>query len=664
MDEADTPEPCATEEWRDDKDGRCVEPGLPEMPCPPGEWLRDGVCLPAGVPPDGCAEGFTHDGDRGCFPILPASCPPGLMAVPGEARCREVAPCAPGRFGDIPVEPSTEHVDASYAGIDSDGSADKPWSSIQAAVNAAAPGAIVAIAAGSYVEDVIVSGKPVRLWGVCPRLVEIAGFDLAVKVQEASGSVVKNLAIRGAGDGFASSGSVDVLVEQVWVHDNGLRGVSAQNDLGVTAVTLRNALVEGNTDGGVFVSGSEATLERTVVRGTKPNAQGNFGRGVTAQSHTVNGAPATLVMRTSLVEQNHDIGVNISGSQATVEASVIVATQPDGQGRFGHGLSVIADVTTGAPSLLQLTTSVIEQNRYSGVHMEASEATIESTVIRANQLDPQGAFGHGVNAQAHPETAAATKLLLRTSLIDQNHDVGLFVAGSDSTVEATAVRNTLPDAALEGGRGIAVQAHRTTGRPSNFTLTSSLVDHNQEIGIFIEGSNVTIDGCLVRDTLIDAEGKAGRGVNVQPHWEPSVNSQLTLVRSIVERSTEVGVFVVDAQASIEHCLIRDTLVNSENLYGDGVGVISILSPAAATVASTRIERSERAALAAFGAYAGLSRSALVCQAIDIDGEPALGSDFVIEDIGANLCGCPDADHACKAMTANLGPPAALEPEQN
>src|SRR5262245_27391833 len=175
--EESTPPPavCLAGQWLRD-DGTCIAAGLLfDMPCPPGEWQRDGECIPAGVPPDGCAPGFVHDGDRGCEAILPAPCPPGLMAVPGETTCREVAPCAASTWGDIPTDPSTQYVDASYAGMDSDGTALKPWTTIQTAVDAAVTGATIAIAAGSYVGDVIVSGKSVRLWGVCPALVEIVG---------------------------------------------------------------------------------------------------------------------------------------------------------------------------------------------------------------------------------------------------------------------------------------------------------------------------------------------------------------------------------------------------------------------------------------------------------------------------------------------------------
>ena len=39
--------------------------------------LPDGSCIRPGIPPDGCAEGFEHDGEYGCEPILPAEPAPG-----------------------------------------------------------------------------------------------------------------------------------------------------------------------------------------------------------------------------------------------------------------------------------------------------------------------------------------------------------------------------------------------------------------------------------------------------------------------------------------------------------------------------------------------------------------------------------------------------------
>src|SRR5262245_24635684 len=76
-------------------------PQAPSSCTPPELALPDGSCIRPGIPPDGCAPGFVHDGEYGCDPILPAApCPSGLMALAGETECRAVMACASGKWGD------------------------------------------------------------------------------------------------------------------------------------------------------------------------------------------------------------------------------------------------------------------------------------------------------------------------------------------------------------------------------------------------------------------------------------------------------------------------------------------------------------------------------------------------------------------------------------
>jgi len=715
---------CAPGEWPSE-DGSCVPAGLPpDMPCPPGEWPRqDGSCVPAGVPPEGCGEGFVHDGDRGCAALLPAEpCPVGFMAVPGEMRCHDVAPCAPGTWGDIPVEPDSEYVDTSYAGMDSDGSALRPWTSIQAAVDAAAPGALVAIAAGSYHEDVIVSGKPVRLWGVCPALVEVVGtgaVPAAVGVLTlASGSAVRGIAVRGAAVGVRVLGSLDVLLERIWAHDNARQGVYEQNDGGPTSVTLRGALIEHNHEQGVFVAGAEVTLETCVVRTTEPDAGGLFGRGLNVQARASNGAPSTLQLRRSVVEQNHDVGVYVGGSPATLEAVVVRATQLNAQGLAGRGVNVQPDPMTGAPASLQLGRSLVDQNHDVGVFIQGSEATLEATVVRATQPNAQGLRGMGMEVVAHP-TGARSTLWLERSLVEQNHDHGVLTAGSDATIEATVVRATELDGQGLLGRGVSVQFDGETRAPASLLLQHSLIEQNHEVGVLAAGAEAALDSSVIRATQPNGQGLLGRGVNLQTHPAADVSATFLLRRSLVEQNHDIGVFVEASDATLESsvvratqptaegrfgygvtaraepttaapttlllqrsvveqshefgvlvsssvativsCLVRDTLANVENRFGHSLAVVSDPDPASATISATRIDRSALAAVAVFGAQAAIGGSSFSCQAFDLDAEPYLERAPTLSDLGNNLCGCPEPNEPCKRVSANLEPPPPVEP---
>src|SRR5262245_19174613 len=106
--------------------------------CAPGEQrLEGGGWQPAGGPPGGCGEGFESNDAGGCDAAMPDQpCGPGLFALPGEKTCHEVAPCGSGRWADdLPDEPGTQFVDASFTGT-SDGSEAQPWKTIQEGVDA------------------------------------------------------------------------------------------------------------------------------------------------------------------------------------------------------------------------------------------------------------------------------------------------------------------------------------------------------------------------------------------------------------------------------------------------------------------------------------------------------------------------------------------------
>src|SRR5689334_19264250 len=213
-------------------DGTCQPAGLPpDMPCPPGELPLDGgACQKAGVA--ACGRGFESDGKDGCEPILPAdACPAGQMPVLGDTVCHEMAPCGDGEYGLIPIEANTQFVNKSYAGtcMGVQGKEGCPWKTIQEGIAAATKGAIVAVAAGSYVEDVQMQGKPVRLWGRCPAMVEVEGTGveygtIQILGNSASGTEIRGVAVTGPGVGIVAWTPVAVL-DQVWVHDAGGWGI-------------------------------------------------------------------------------------------------------------------------------------------------------------------------------------------------------------------------------------------------------------------------------------------------------------------------------------------------------------------------------------------------------------------------------------------------------
>jgi len=530
------------------------------------------------------------------------------MAVPGDRSCRPVMPCGAGTWGDIPIDASTIHVDGSYAGGGSDGSIDKPWTTISDAVAAAPSGGLVAVAAGSYAESVTLT-KTIQLWGVCPERVELAGtasgFGALFFRSGSSGSEVRGVAVTGdAGAGIVISGAENILLEQVWVHDALGRGVNIEDTLGATSATLRTVLIEGSHALGVLVGGASATLVNVVVRDTLPRASDqDFGRGI----EILDASPGPVTITGSVVERNHDAGIAIAGSQATVEGVVVRDTLPNASNeRAGIGIGIKSSAETRAPSFALVRSSLLDHNHEAGAYLIESQGTFEGVVVRRTQpraSDQQ--YGWGMGIQGDPAAGAPATALVRSSLVEDCHDVGLLVAASDATLEGLVVRRTLPQASdAFFGWGVLIQVEPSGSAPAKAIVRGSFVDQSVETGLGVMGADATVDATIVRATATRAaDGAFGDGVTV----------------------TSVG-------------------------FGD------VVVPASATLTHMLVEQHARAGISNFGASVSLGASDSVCNTIHLNGEIFL-TPYTFQNLGGNRCGCPEAIlDACAVQTSGLVPP--------
>jgi hypothetical protein len=642
------------------------EPTLPLPPagCQPGETpLEPDGCAPAGVPPERCAPGFEPI-DGGCAAVLPpAPCPPGQMALFGETVCRPVAPCAEGTWGDIAIEPGTQHVDGAYAGGSSNGSAAQPWTTIGAAVAAAAPGALVAVAAGSYAESVDLVAKPVRVRGRCPGLVEVLGqpgFDAVIIRTGASGSEVHDLAARGSPRGVAVSGSTGIVLSRLWVHDTEGPGVVVLDQLGPTQVTLVGSLVENAVTAGVGVDGTDVTLDRSVVRGTRSDASQSFGMGVSAGTSGFTGARSTLTVVGSLVEQSQSAGIRVEASTAAIDGSLVRDTQPVADGSGGRGL----DVYEGAAGRGELfvTSSVVERAHELGVFVGGADAHLEAIVVRDTLPSPGGVGGRGIDVEDLPDTGARSVVEVAWSLVDLSREIGVHVSGSDATLESTLVRDTLPRE-LGGidGRGINVEANPASGQLANVAVRRSHVLRSHALGLSVLGSGLLFEDSAVRETLAQAaDGSVGRGIGVQFSSELGVRATATIAGSLVEASREAGVAVLGADATLTDTVLRDTRGrDADGQFGDGIVVHAIGGGSSAFLTGLTIEQSHRAGVATFGAFVEMGTTTLECNGIHLDGEPHEGQDGHLTDAGGNACGCAGVAVECKLLSSQLEPPAPI-----
>lgn len=534
-------------------DGRCQPAGLPlDMKCQPGKLeLADGRCQPAGVPPEMCGEGFEPDGKMGCNAILPAeACPFGLMAVPGETECREVAPCGEGKWGDIPVDATTQFVDGAYPGNDSDGTKERPWKTIAKGIWEAKSGAVVAVAEGTYQENLLIN-KSLKLWGVCPKKVTVVGVGtvygaIEIAGNHADGTEVRNLAIRGASNGLNVYGVRDVTIDQIWIHDTDRVGIDLWDYPSAASITLSSSLLETTHEFGIYISGADALVSGSVVRDTL--FANGFAIGIQVQDNETTGRRANLIMQGSVLEKHPQTGSVIFASDVRIESSAV-------RDIGGVGLAFVENPNDGAKRASAVLVNVtVERVKNAGIQVSDSDAWIEQTVVRNAQgvTDDQGG---GINVFG---VGAGSKVTVLASVVEENEHCGLYVEGSEATIEASIIRNTYCSHCEAPANGVFLNNYNNglTGRPKAY-IRGSIIENNENLGILLVAADLTLETTIVR-------GSGMGGVYADE------GSEADIMASIIESNHWIGIKALGANVELSTSVVRNTLVDPDGVSGFGV----------------------------------------------------------------------------------------------
>ena len=241
-----------------------------------------------------------------------------------------------------------------------------------------------------------------------------------------------------------------ILLQGSIVRDTGLEaagfsgsGVFAGEGAGLV---IEDSLVESNRAGGIQIldSGTEADIHRSVIRDSLSTGQGDFGDGLSA----LEGSRFSLV--DSLVDGNSLVGVGARHTDTVgqVVNSVIRATRPEPTTGYGRGLEVVLGAR------LTVERSLVDGSRSEGVTAwhSGTDLTLSETVVRATEPDAEGRFGQGVIGN-HGSTISCDRCL-----IEGNLDAGISSLGVDTvvTLKGTIIRDTDPDSDGEHGEGAAV----------------------------------------------------------------------------------------------------------------------------------------------------------------------------------------------------------------
>ena len=558
--------------WAKVKGGWC-EPILPKTKCPAGtmEVIGKTTCQPVG-PPTKCLTGWALVTGGWCEPILPkGKCPAGTMEVIGKATCQPMGDCGSGTWGKIKTTASTIFVNQSYSGSSPDGSQSKPYITIGAALKAAGAGVHIVVAAGTYTEDVVID-KKVTLEGRCAQKVTITGagkYTVEVK-SSASGSVIRGLKIAGASRGVLVDGAV-VTMEIIDVRGCEDRGVQVQSS---GALTLDDSIVAGNREVGVFIFGAKAILRRTVVRDTREHASYlDLGVGIMAQYQT--GKVSDLTLLDCVIDGNRATGIALLSSKATVQRSILRDTlEQKSDNKLGMGLWVACAAGPTPGSELNLLDSIVTGNRTAGIDLYSSKATVERSVVRDTLEDASdNGSGLGIQASVQAGLSRGSELILRDSLLARNRYSGIGLYSSKATLQRSVVRDTEAQASdKKSGVGIVASILVGQSNGSEVTLRDSTVSGNRAGGIRLYSSKATLVDSVVRDTREQlSDGLWGTGIQASVASKQKQGSELTLSNSLVTSNRFIGIHLLSSKATLQRSVVRNTLERvSDKMAGKGI----------------------------------------------------------------------------------------------
>ncbi|MFC1482267.1 right-handed parallel beta-helix repeat-containing protein [Myxococcota bacterium] len=401
-------------------------------------------------------------------------------------------------------------------------------------------------------------------------------------------SVSSSLIADNRGGGIVVGG-VQATVDRSVVRDSLPHLIDEQNGGGVVAscdsdlslcgfLNVDRSLVMGNRLVGIVATGVETTIDRTIVQNTMPQESDNFGgHGIYTGCHPYTGDCGRLNVQRSLVLANNFTGISSDGvevivAQTGVKETLAKVNQPDTS--IGGWGVYVQPQPNGELGSLNATQCLVEGSTEAGIVIAGSDAIINATVVRntlARQTDELG--GRGIEVACDPISGCRTVQVMG-AVLSENHDIGMYVEGADVEIASTAVKNTMPrQSDEESGRGINVQCDSQGSGCGSLSIDESLVIGNREVGIYVGSVDTTLTSLIVTDTQGRlSDGLLGRGINGECNIVVGDCGNLSISGCLVSGNRQLGIASIGSDLNVTTSAIRDTLPDSDGMFGRGIGV--------------------------------------------------------------------------------------------
>lgn len=358
-----------------------------------------------------------------------------------------------------------------------------PGQLIQQAINSAPEGAIIEVAAGTFVETLTIS-KPLTLQGAGPDKTILDGSvgvsrqRPTIRVQDTEKVMITGFTIQ-----------------------KGRRNIEVDNSSEV--VVANNVIKEGVRQNILYNNGSSGEIRENEILDAKLEAQG-LGRGINVVDSEVKiiknkiarSAAFGIVLFASKAEIHENMlednvldsialfDVDGQPSEATIMGNTITRTKPDGQGRFGRGIEIVL-------SRAVIANNTISQNAQFGIIMfgAGGEEGAPPVEIRNNIISENGLWG--VALLFEDDFGLPSKAVLVGNTISSNAGTGVVAfEGSEVLAVDNRVASHVASDREGGGSGDGF----TFVDGGRGELAFNIIDDNQNCGVASQGGGEITGG--------------------------------------------------------------------------------------------------------------------------------------------------------------------------